>query len=491
MKDKTGAGGGYWMNLPSDSIIVFDQGPWIIGKIKNKVHLALVQWYSNKPSSIFSPGPIINGKAAMYVNPSDSLKYRIYKISKGDNNSNLDYKDWPIQFGAPKTSDGKPKIYRGQTLFSVFNAMDSTTSYRDIWKTSRDTLPIMPVEIHQLAYASKGNSNDNADIFSNIIFFEWTIINKGDNAIDSTYFSLWTDIDFLLTSKSYNIPSSDTTLNLGYLWSNNTTPSQPSIGYTLLFGPSVPSNGSTSIYKGKLKQNYKNLDMTSFHVFFGGGSTAPFDPAYSRKMAWNIARGFYTNGNVKINPSTNKPTKFTFSGDPVNDTDWLWKTYTGGGAGFNIFSGPFNLAPNDTQWVMMALIPAVGNDYRESIKIMRNKTKMLKSIPYDSLAFGKMPIAVNIKNEINILPTENFLYQNYPNPFNPTTTIGYSINKSTNVSIALYDLLGRKIRELINEVKPVGTYSFILHGKDLSSGVYFIKLQTENFYQTRKIILLK
>src|SRR3989339_1741827 len=75
-----GSGGGYWKMLNQDSTIVFDQGPWLIGKINNKVHLAISQWGTN-----YSPGPIINNKAAMQYKPEDSLKYRIYKISKGDN----------------------------------------------------------------------------------------------------------------------------------------------------------------------------------------------------------------------------------------------------------------------------------------------------------------------------------------------------------------------------------------------------------------------
>lgn len=490
---KTGYGGGYWMLLPTDSLIVFDQGPWLIGKINSNVHLALVQWYGASESSVFSPGPIQNGKPAMYVNPQNSLKYRIYKISKGDKDSNIDYKEWPIEFGAPKTPDGKPKIYRDQTLFAVFNAMDSTTAYRNEWKTKRDTLPVMPVEIHQLAYASKGSSTDNVDLFSNVIFFEWTIINKGNQSIDSVYFSFWTDIDFYLGNNVYNIPANDTTLNLGYLWSHNTVPAQPAVGYVMLYGPSVSSDGSTSIFKGKQKQNYKNLDMTSFHAIFGGSvQSEPGKPAFSRKEAWNIARGLYTNGSVKIDPSTGKPTKFTFSGDPVTDTGWLWKSFTGGGAGFNIFSGPFTMAPNDTQWVMAALIPALGSDYKESIKILRNKAKMLNSMPYDSLAFGKMPVVVNVKDVLeNILPTESFLYQNYPNPFNSNTTIKYSIGKGSFVKIGVYDVLGREISNLIKEYKPVGTYSVIFDGNSLSSGIYFVKLEMENLFQVRKVVLMK
>ena len=60
--------------------IIFDQAPWIVGKRNQEVVMAGAQWFNS-----YSPGPIINGQAAMLLHPEDSLKYRVYKISKGDN----------------------------------------------------------------------------------------------------------------------------------------------------------------------------------------------------------------------------------------------------------------------------------------------------------------------------------------------------------------------------------------------------------------------
>ncbi|MCX6174475.1 MAG: T9SS type A sorting domain-containing protein [Ignavibacteriales bacterium] len=499
LKYVDGVGGGYWNSLPSverwDSVIVFDQGPWVIGKIKNKVYVGMVQWW-DVPSSIFSPGPIINNKPAMYTAPQDSMRYRCYKISRGDNASNPDYSNWPVDFGAPVNSNGSPKLYGDQTIWTVYNALDSTRSYREYWNTHLDSLPVMPVEIQQTVFARKGNLNDEADIFSNIVFEEWTIINKGNETIDSTYFSLWTDIDLWLNS-AYNIPQVDTSLGLGYLWSNNSQTPQLTAGYALLYGPSVSSNGDRAVYKGRLKNNFKNLDMSSFHSIFGDAAVGNLgEPAFTRQKAWNIARGYYPDGTVKIDSTTGKKTKYTFSGDPVTNSGWIRKEYTGGGAGFNMFSGPFTLAPNDTQWVMVALVPALGKDYKESITRLRKKVALLKSLPYDSLAFGKTPLVVDVKENQGVIPNSFMLYQNYPNPFNPSTTIKYSIphigtGHVVPAQLKVYDVLGREVAILVNEEKSPGNYEVKFDGTNISSGVYFYTLSANGFFQSKKMLLMK
>ena len=87
---------------------------------------------------------------------------------------------------------------------------------------------------------------------------------------------------------------------------------------------------------------------------------------------------------------------------------------------------------------------------------------------------------------------EDFLlYQNYPNPFNPTTTIKYQIPKTSLVSIKVYDILGREVVTLVNEEKPAGNYDVEFDGSELSSGIYFYKLQTESYSSVKKMILLK
>ena len=91
----------------------------------------------------------------------------------------------------------------------------------------------------------------------------------------------------------------------------------------------------------------------------------------------------------------------------------------------------------------------------------------------------------------NVLPSNFELFQNYPNPFNPSTTIRYSIPKQSNVTIKIYNILGKEIETLVNKDKPAGTYQVQFNASSLTSGVYFYRITTGTFTQVNKMILLK
>ena len=96
------------------------------------------------------------------------------------------------------------------------------------------------------------------------------------------------------------------------------------------------------------------------------------------------------------------------------------------------------------------------------------------------------------------LPKTYSLSQNSPNPFNPATTISYCVpeGKPVHVSVRIYDLRGRLLRTLVDDVKEAGSYSIFWDGRDekgrrLPSGIYFYRMRTGDFTQTRKMVILK
>lgn len=89
------------------------------------------------------------------------------------------------------------------------------------------------------------------------------------------------------------------------------------------------------------------------------------------------------------------------------------------------------------------------------------------------------------------LPKEYKLIQNYPNPFNPTTTIAYSIPKRSEVTLKIYNVLGREIETPIDAIKNAGDYKIIFNASELTSGVYFCKLYSGDFMQAKKLLLFK
>jgi hypothetical protein len=101
-----------------------------------------------------------------------------------------------------------------------------------------------------------------------------------------------------------------------------------------------------------------------------------------------------------------------------------------------------------------------------------------------------------VTEDEEILPSRFELLQSYPNPFNNQTMIKYSLFKRTEVSLVIYNVLGQKVRTLVNNERQSGDVSVTWDGKDesgkdLSSGIYFYQLRAGQFTQTKRMVLLK
>jgi len=101
-----------------------------------------------------------------------------------------------------------------------------------------------------------------------------------------------------------------------------------------------------------------------------------------------------------------------------------------------------------------------------------------------------------VDEKYNTINSEFSLLQNYPNPFNPTTTISFTIPnvvdaKFASTTLKVFDILGREITTIVNDNKTAGTYKIIFNASDLPSGVYFYQLKSNNYLETKKMILMK
>jgi hypothetical protein len=106
------------------------------------------------------------------------------------------------------------------------------------------------------------------------------------------------------------------------------------------------------------------------------------------------------------------------------------------------------------------------------------------------------PSAVEDEEEITLRPSEFELYQNYPNPFNPETKIEYALKKTGHVTLYIYNVLGEKVKTLLDQDQPAGFYQINWDGKNdngkpISSGIYLYKLEVNGFSEARKMLLLK
>ncbi len=93
--------------------------------------------------------------------------------------------------------------------------------------------------------------------------------------------------------------------------------------------------------------------------------------------------------------------------------------------------------------------------------------------------------------DLTAVPMEFNLEQNYPNPFNPTTTISYTLEEENYTSLVVFDIQGRQIATLVNDIRAAGSHSVVWNAANTASGVYFYKLQAGNKTQIRRMLLLK
>jgi Secretion system C-terminal sorting domain len=111
---------------------------------------------------------------------------------------------------------------------------------------------------------------------------------------------------------------------------------------------------------------------------------------------------------------------------------------------------------------------------------------------YSGFWFQENPVVTSVTNGLqNTLPKDYNLSQNYPNPFNPTTIINFSVLKSGMVTIKVYDVLGREVTILVNENKSAGNYRVQFNASKLVSGIYFYRMESGSFSQTKKLLLIK
>ncbi|MCB0748695.1 MAG: PKD domain-containing protein, partial [Ignavibacteriae bacterium] len=118
--------------------------------------------------------------------------------------------------------------------------------------------------------------------------------------------------------------------------------------------------------------------------------------------------------------------------------------------------------------------------YTGQVKISTNGGTI--NIPIDYL--------VDIK-KISSVPENFSLSQNYPNPFNPSTVIEFTIPNSKKVKLKVFDALGKEVVNLVDEYKSSGKYSVNFDASNMASGIYFYRLETDGYIQTRKMLLLK
>jgi hypothetical protein len=498
--------GFYWPGGENASIgAVFEDGLVWGGKVNGEIRTGGSTYRSG-----LQPGNVLPDGSPADSGDQDLQVWRIRKywqdlppgVERDMNEYN--YNHWPVETGIPwidANSDGvytpgidRPEIYGDEMLFNVANDFDTTTS-RFLYGSD----PI-GVEMQCITFAK-----DTSTALKDAVFKKYKLINKSNEVIKDMYLSYWTDDD--MGDATDDFIGVDTSLNLGYTWNatNNDalygTP-PPSIGHMIIQGPRIAASTNDSArFENSWIKGYVNLDLTAFGANFKNALSWSHDPPlgiYEGTVElYNLIRGLYNSGSYLINPFTNEPTVFALNGDPVSGVGW----YEGDGwpgthpqpgdRRFYISSGPFNLAPGDTQEIVIAIFMAKGSDNVQSIAALREKVPVL-------LDYYNNELVKELKTTVPAPLTEYYLSQNYPNPFNSTTNIEYTIPQKSVVTIKIYDILGREVRTINRGEQVPWHYKVSFNASALASGVYFYRIeavpandQSGNFVQTKKMVLLK
>jgi hypothetical protein len=256
-------------------------------------------------------------------------------------------------------------------------------------------------------------------------------------------------------------------------WTNETTPENWSTNnFLTAWTPVVRSNNSKSgSYAAKLEiVNYNGIPIIPTLTI-----TFPVDQAYG------ALNGYYQLHQINNTEFLGIVTYYwangTVVGGNVVELDVATQTYLP----FSIELDAADTTP-DSVWIQMIVVSDSDDPGYGAYALV------------DDLSFG---MTTDIEQNTEI-PSDYALNQNYPNPFNPTTTISYSIpsvqtssNLQQNVNLTIYDLLGREVKNLVNESKQPGNYEVTFDASSITSGIYYYTLTSSNFTQTKKMLLIK
>jgi hypothetical protein len=477
----------------SGKYITFSTGLTIAAIVDNKLRMSSASFKGE-----YRPG-YINSKG---IATTDNT-FHVYKVSKNEGTVDYpDYSNWGLMvpYGAPYHDINDNGIYdagidkpgmpgAAQTIFICLT--DGFPESHTPAEGFGGGTPPLKAQVAAIFWAY--DSPNLRDIY----FAKWIITNKSTSSWHGTYFSLIKDIDIGDANDDYI--GCDTNLSLVYSYNgdnmdgngvdNSYGANPPSVGATLLESP----RGLTSA------THFTDVNSGSFPC--ETGSTTPLG-------AYNMMRGYKKDGTpwiVATSGIKNQTTKFLYTGNPVTGAGWTEQdgsinncngSLTGklispnspGNRRIIISSGAdnFTVAPGETNTLVMCKIIARGTDNVNSVsQLSAISDDVTRSYIVGELGtVGVTPVSTGI-------PGSYRLAQNFPNPFNPSTNIRFAIPEKANVKVIVYDALGKEVAVLVNTALSPGEYESQFNVRGLSSGVYYYTLKTENFIETRKMLLLK
>ena len=467
---------------------------WMGGMVDEELRMAAASYGGWE----FWPGPLT--ESGELPNPNDCSSYdRIYSVYRDDiehynqtGEAATDLLEWPWHLGAPVLDgDGNPDNYDLEAgdrpaLIGDQMAWWVMNDVGNVHETT-DTSP-MQMEAQVSAF-----SFNLAGALGNTTFYRYKLHYKGEEPLEDAWFGFWIDVD--LGYYLDNLAGTDTTLRMVYVYNvddfdegeDGYGAAPPALGYSFVQGPLALPDGRDNDRDGEVDEPGERLRMTRSQQ--NGHDASIIGHPHTARDYYNQLRGHWNdgtqmcfggNGHRSWAPCTGTA-HFMYPGDPITGEYWSMVNMDGNGnqggsgaLGYFLFStGPFHMEPGEKEEIVLAIVWSRGDDHLDSIRQLRTDMKVVQKA-YPSIS---IPDSTLTEREPPDLPESLAYAENYPNPFTTTTTLHYELPRAEQVTLRVYDVLGREVAMLVDREQEAGFYNVEFDGSALSPGVYLYRLQ--------------
>lgn len=369
-------GGLFW---PGDGIsptarrvLASSSSPVMYGRVRGTRRVAVSHFFDT-----FIPGPVIDGRPV--PDPTDP-RFRMYAITE-DSTQSQDYRTWPADLGAPVDAGMAPLFYGPRQMYWVMNDLDSVTV------RARNSCDPLGVEMRLLLYEPRWHAGS-----ADALMLQVTYINQSADVIEDAYIGYYIDVD--IRDGLDDLPGSDSLRALVFAYDG--APDAESNGMPAAFGlampqtPVVAAPGAQARWFDGWKVDARNIPVAAALAPSKAQVTPVREPAVGEgwPYQWEVLLRGQGSGVSVLDPNTGRPSAFWFSGDPVRGTGWLpadglslsdgsHLTRRPGDQRLLISSGPFTMAPGDTQQVTFAFVAARGATPQAAVSSLRDRVELL------------------------------------------------------------------------------------------------------------------
>lgn len=475
----------------SGKYAIFSTGFNIAGYVNNQLRMGASSFDGE-----FRPGYCINGHFFT------DTTFHIYSVKLGDTQfNNPDHANWGqmIPYGAPFDDVNMNGIFElgidkpgvkdaAQTIFVCLTDAD-TASHYPTSGFGGGTLPL-GAEVRFTSYSYNISGIDKAQ------FLKWEIINKSINRWDSVFAAIYLDPDLGMATDDW--VGCDTVRDLIYCYNSDNA---DGTGSGNSYGTPPPAVG-IDLLKGIFPYIINSDTMEAFAMTkpFKNSSVCEHETNNALE-AYRLIKGLKNDGTPVLNPITSpfQITRFYASGDPESGSGWTESDgrvdNCGGSLTGNIINSPgldvrmlistgskhFSIMPGESKIMHAVQFMELGSNNLNSVTKLKTQSTRIQTL------FNPIISIKNINSEISGFA----LAQNYPNPFNPVTKIQYWLPAKSRAKLTIYSSLGKEVQILVNEQQQAGAYEVTFDASQLNSGVYFYKLEADEFVETRKMLLIK